>query len=465
MFYDERIELAKGKICRNSLVIALFMAMIIGTLRFICVKSIDDASALKSSVAESIIVGSFFIAVEIAVFVCSATVLAVGAVRAIVCQKDERFMAEQSAFYIKASYVCINIVMICASIVFPLNLIAYRFMGMFASIVIFDKFLLILFFTIGNYTVYNFKKKDIYLNYDLMEEENYYKGVWKNIGKLCKRMLRCFVISATVDILISLLLRHFLLDFIAIFIFDAIVTAVLIGLYLLYSCLERSSYNSSKIVSRATVVSLLIAVLVYALYSAVSMYFFAMLGSETAKLELVAQTSEAMQSIWIFAVLMFLTYFGYEYQKKKPNKLLSASILMIVLSIALCHIFSEIQTSISIIIIKIAEDIEARTLMSQSFYTLVEYFMFAVCVANSVGFVLTVFALIKDRSIGKSHIISVVLLGVLWGVEIFAYTHSAAGNIRLYQMLANIFALVSFYIMILSVSSRDKKSLDKTEPV
>ena len=457
MFYDERIELAKGKICRNSIVISLIISLVMGVLRLGVVTSKFTS-----------ITYIYLIAIEVTVALCSAVTLIIGAVRGRRREKDERFIADQSAFYIKTAYICLNIVIICEAVMIPVKLHLYQRFGDSVLQLVYDNFLFLLFFVIGNYVVYSFKKNDIYLNYDLMEDDHYYTGVWKNIGKLSVRALYCLGISITVDLMLDLFTRTLTFTvieaYVVFFIIYALFTVTLAGIYLLYSFLEKSSYNSERIVSRATVISLLITIFIYALYA----YFIACISilpiSQTEIYMALSRMSTICSSILIFTILMFLTYFGYEYQKKKPNKLLSAALLTIILSFVLSEISSSVYSHIQFMFLD--------TLINSNSYELIQTMANIlncksdlVCIANSVGFVLAVTALIKDRSIGKGHIVSVGFLGILWALDIFIRTQLPYIYVTYFGVFANVSVLLCFWAIILSVSANDKKSLDKTEPM
>lgn len=457
MFYDERIELAKGKICRNSIIISLVLSLMIGILRLGLVTSRFTSATYV-----------YLIAIEVIIALCSAITLIIGAIRSRHREKDERFIAEQSCFYIKAAYICLNIVIICEAVIIPVKLHLYQRFGGSVRLLVYDTFLFLLFFVICNYIIYSFKKNDIYLNYHLMEDDHYYTGVWKNIGKLSVRALYCLGISMTADLMLDLFTGTVTFNIIEAYIIFFFIyvsfTATLAVLYLLYSFLEKSSYNSERLVSKATVISLLITIFIYALYACFIVYISMLPISQSEIYMEVSQMSTICSNILIFTILMFLTYFGYEYQKKKPNRLLSAALLTIILSFVLSEISSYVYSHIQYMLLD--------TLLNSNSYELIQTMANIlncksdlVCITNSVGFILTVIALIKDRSIGKGHIASVGFLGILWALDIFIRTQLPYIYVTYFGVFANVSILICLWAIILSVSSRDKKSLDKTEPM
>ena len=137
MFYDERIELAKGKICRNSIIISLVLSLMIGILRLGLVTSRFTSATYV-----------YLIAIEVIIALCSAITLIIGAIRSRHREKDERFIAEQSCFYIKAAYICLNIVIICEAVIIPVKLHLYQRFGGSVRLLVYDTFLFLLFFVV-----------------------------------------------------------------------------------------------------------------------------------------------------------------------------------------------------------------------------------------------------------------------------------------------------------------------------
>jgi len=292
-----------------------------------------------------------------------------------------------------------------------------------------------------------------------MDSDRYYKGVFKNIGKLGLATLALLGISAVSFVGIVAIkspstarVVKILLDTLAHYIGAFLEIALL---YLLYSFLERCSYNSERALSKSTVLSLCIAIFIYAAYagSAIFVYATAITQAQAALLTSVLSTLDTYIK---FALLIFLTYFGYEYQRTRKNRLLSAACITILLSETLAVLAAQIADGLLFVFIP--------ELMSQDGYVINQILATinvsiedSSSMANIVGFVLIIFALIKDGLLPKAHRLAILGFAALGGIELFLRTQIHVLSVNIYHFMAEIVILCYFAVLVAYVAHKTKK--------
>lgn len=442
MFYDERIEHVKGKISRKAILMSLVISLVLG--------SIHLANIIRNAPD-----GRFFCfaILEVAVFIGALIALSVGFIRSKLHTKDERTVSEQNSFYNKAASVLIKYVLtvfaFCLPIAFFLNQT-----NQFADVG-FGGVLYVLLFIVGIYVVYSFRCNDIYFNYSIMDSDRYYKSVFKNIGRLALYALSFLGVSfmsflwlvirydpdaASLVIVIFALITYYGSSLFA-----------LALVYLLYSFLERSSYRSENLISKSTVISLGITILIYAVYTASVMYVDSTAISQAGAMQLVSLLS-SFDTYIKFALLIFLTYFGYEYQRSHENKLLSAACLTILLSETLSVWLAQISGSL--IFVFMPEIFNQEIAMINCFATLNVLIEDTSSIADVVGFVLIIFALVKDKYIHKGHRFAVLAFAVLGGIEIFLRTQVTVLQVDIYHFIVEISILLYLSVLVTCVGRR-----------
>lgn len=446
MFYDERIENVKGKIAKRALLIAFAVTFVLAEIH--CVNLLRNATNVRY----------YWLAFPDAVIYFSLMItLLVGLVRRIAKSRDERTEAEQGIFYSKAASVLIKIAL--GAFAFDIPIVLYlgkplNFADDGPSGIIYS-----LLFIVGIYVVYSFRRNDIYFNYSIMEDERYYMGVLRNIGKYGLWTLAFFAISfvsftgiiafktpETARVLRILLEMtvYYLLSF-----------AGFALLYMLWSFLEKSSYRNENSISRSTVISLVLTIFLYAVYTAGVIAVDALPISQSNVLLLVSLMAP-MKPYIRFALLIFVTYFGYEYQRSQKSKLISAACDTVLLSETLILFLA--QTVDRLIFVFMPE------LMSQEAYvinhilsTLTTLFEDASCVANIVGFVLMIFVLTGDRMISKAHRLAISGFVILGGIELFLRTQEDFLTVKIYHFVAEIAVLCYFAVLVACVAVKIKK--------
>ena len=428
MFFDERIESVRGKIAKRVILIAFAITFVLAQIH--CANLLRNASGVRY----------YWFALP-DVIICFSTIvtLIIGLVRHIIISKDERAEAEQGSFYKKAASILIKISL--GAFAFDIPIVLYlgkplTFADSGPSGIIYS-----LLFIVGIYVIYSFRKNDIYFNYSIMDSGHYYKGVFKNIGKLSLYALAFLGISAISFIGIiaiktpdSARVLKILLDTLAFYV-GALVEIAL--LYLLYSFLEKCSYNSENSISKSTIISLVITIFIYAVYTAGVIFVDSTAISQATAVQLVSIISTF--DIYIkFALLIFLTYFGYEYGKIRKNKLLTVACITILLSETLSVFIGQISGSLIFVFMP--------EIMSWDSYVINQLFSTVnVCIdntsslANIAGFTLIIFALVKDKLIHKAHRFAIVAFAILAGVELFLRTQVdvLTVNISLYSRNRN----------------------------
>ena len=446
MFYDERIEKARGNIARNSIVISVIISALIGAIRLTNVlKNSDDNKYLFLVVLEAVIVSVGLIT------------LFIGFIRSKLSLKDERVVAEQASFYNKASMLLIKSVAFAFAILLPVVLyIGYP--HNFAD-TRFDSILYVLFFIVGIYVIYSFRRNDIYFNYSFMEEEHYYKCVFRNIKKLALYMLLLFAISVILLILIvafraieqAALLNCFI-QIIAVYVFTLIELSLL---YLLYSFLEKTSYNSNCPISKSAVISMGIAIFIYAVYTFITLFANSASDTQVGAIQLITSVSYLKTYIDL-AILIFLTYFSYEYQKQTHNRLLSAACVTILLSEAVAMLLGMITGCVTNLLLPgiIKDDTYFIINTIAAVKTVIGDIS---CFADIVGFSLIIIALIKDKAIKKANFAVIICFAALAGIEIFLRTQVGYIEVNIYHALAEIAVLLYFGVIVKYIGRKKEK--------
>ncbi len=445
MFYDERIERAKGRISRNAVILSVIISAVLGAIRLTNIlKNTAQSKYLCLVILEAVIIfgGS----------IC----LLIGFTRSKLQPRDERAIFVESCFYNKAASVLIKTVTIVFAVFLPIVL--HIGLPNHYTDGEFDRILLVLSFVVGIYVIYGFRRNDIYFNYSIMENEHYYKSVFKNIGKLAIYILCLFAVSATSFALFvaakeldQVILIKYSLQIVGLYLIALLELSLL---YLLYSFLEKTSYDSTRRLSKSTAVSLGITVFLYAVYT-----FTAILADSSAVSQAQAmQTVSAASSLagYIdFALLIFLTYFSYEYLKVKHNKLLSAACLTILLNETSAFLIGRVWSGMTSLFL--------REMIEYDAYT-ITYFLSAAKtvlqdlsnIANLIGFSLMILALIKDKAIGKSNLAAIICLAALGGIEMFLRTQTGYLEVNIYHSLAEIAVLIYLCVLVACIEKRGK---------
>ncbi len=445
MFYDERIENVKGRISRNSIFISFIVSLVLGGIHF--------ANIIRNAPDNKYL---WFISLEIAICIETLAVLIVGFIKNKLHPKDERTESELNQFYNKAAKYLITSILVVFACVwdFVINLrMPYNFADQGFGGIIY-----ILFFIVGIYVVYNFKRNDIYINYSIMDSEHYYRGVFKNIGRMALCTLYLFVL-AVMSFAIGALFKK---PDVAFNLGNLLYTAVysialfleLAILYLLYSFLEKCSYNSENSISKSTIISLGITIFIYAIYTAGVIFVDSTAISQATAVQLVSIIS-SFDTYIKFALLIFLTYFGYEYQRVRKNKLLSAACITILLSETLSVFTGQISGSLIFVFMPEIMSKDAY-IINQLFSTIHVSIEDASSLANIVGFVLVIFALVKDKLIHKAHRFAIGAFAVLGGIELFLRTQTDVLSVNIYHFIMEIIVLCYFAVLITFVGKRSK---------
>ncbi len=447
MFYDERIENAKGRIARKAILISLGISLVLGAIHLFNI--IRNAPETKFF---------WFAGLEIAIVIGCLTVLVIGFIRSKLYARDERTLSEQNAFYNRSASVLMKFVLGVFAFVKPIALYIGKPVINFSDPG-FGGILDVLLFIVGIYVVCGFRRNDIYFNYSIMDSDRYYKGVLKNMGRFGLYALAFFGISVVSFVGIIALKtpesERVVRIFLDMMVYYVGTFAEVALLYLLYSFLEKSSYRNENSISRSSVISLGITIFLYAVYTA-AVIFIDSLPISQANVAWLVSLIAPIDVYILFALLIFITYFGYEYQRVRNNKLLSAACAIILLSEPLIVFLDQI---IGYLIFVFMPEILGRDgyIINQFFSTVSTFVEDALCLANIVGFVLMIFALTKDQMICKAHRWAIFGFVILGGVELFLRTQVDFLSVRIYHFVAEIIVLCYFAVIVACVAVKVKK--------
>ena len=153
MFYDERIENAKGKISRGAVWLSMIITFVLGGIHLI--------NIVRNAPGNQYF---WFIVLECAIVIGSLIVVLVDFTMGKLQMKDERALAERNAFYNRAVMILLKFIFGIFAIVKPIALYIEKSFADFLDYG-FDAILYILVLIVGIYIVCGFRRQDIYFNY------------------------------------------------------------------------------------------------------------------------------------------------------------------------------------------------------------------------------------------------------------------------------------------------------------
>ena len=313
-FFDERIEQTKGKICRNAILLSTLLSLSAGGLRI--------ANILRNAAPLYLWRASLELLIGAGGMVC----LLVALIAYLRRPKDERADTEMGQLYNRMATLLLKISLCGYAVLIPV--VQYLGTPMNFADSAFDSILFLLFFVIGTYVIFAFRKHDIYFNYSLMEEQHYARAVLKNMGKLLLFLAILTCLSDTSAFLVMLFANArpgFLWSYTLQLLIQFFVWGFVLSLlYALLSFLERVSYQSGRLLSPATLITLGITVLIYSLYATL-VVLVDRSGLTQSQAAILVSYANFLKYPIRLSLLLFLSYFGYEYQKHTPNRLLNGA--------------------------------------------------------------------------------------------------------------------------------------------
>ncbi len=478
MFYDERIEFEKGRISRNCILLAVIVSLCLGAVQLA-----NTLLTIKSPQFHHYM-NSFL---PVFIFVAGAVSLIYGLYLE-KSERDERTKAESYAFYGRAAKRILILTAIFWGILLPYTMLnpmpRYNF-----CIIPFDYIISVLFYPICTYCVYSFKKREIYFNYSLLESEHYYRGVFKNIGKLSLWMLGIFAesfvlygfmyISKYMNQHISDIGEHIqemFFGWLQIFFTLATLCIVASALYLALSALEKASYkNETRLISLSTVVSFAAAacltVIVFFITFAAARIIDALassnlpvgfpLGSIVAAVNYIIDFINS--GIYIF-MLLCITYFGYEYSRVYKNRLLRGSLCVILAINAADAVISPIFNAIIMMIepIRLSNaDTMHDIYIDQELRELFLDYSYLIGFAEVVAVILIIYALIKDGTAHKGCIALICAIALALCVMIFLSTQLHSEDFSQALSLFNSFIYICLAVVVAIIGRKNIHSIDK----
>lgn len=442
MFYDERIESVKGKTAKKCILMAVIVAFIIGTLRIL--------NVLKNGYSKSNI---WFVSIEIAIILLGIICLVVGYILKKKIGNDERGLFEELKFYNKAFPIILIILFTLFSIIFPISIYNNHLIDRMPD-TMFGFIFIILIFTDGIYAIYSFKKEDIYFNYSFIDSNSYYKCVLKKIRKLTLSILIMFFISFFISLFLMIyknlkidFMLHIFLNIIIAYILMCFIASII---YLIYSCLEKDSYESKSFVSKASIISLLITTVLHLLWSLFVININRLPISQANTLMIISSVGSIVSLYIIFTLMIFLTYFSYEYLKNKTSNGVSLACKIILLSQVLAFFIDSVLDVVKCILIP---DIlnNGTNLILSNVYSYMDLFF---NITTIIGISLLIIYLIKDKTIHKMNFISIILLVIFIGIRIFLNTQINYVNVYVYKLIGEFIILMYLSIIVIYIGKK-----------
>ena len=448
MFYDERIELERGRIARNGLAIAAVFALLGALLRGMNIylnmgeNRIHPKGQYYLSIATECIIAA----------VCLAALI-VGVLYGLSKTRDERATADLARYWKTAGRVCLLLSLAGYAFFLPFSLFLYtniNFVDVTSSSTVYQLFLLL-----SAYTVYAFKQREIYFNYSIIESPRYSFAVLKNVcklglGSLVALMLSLFgtVIgdlllstSRTVSVFLVCLAAHLLL-------FGALAL-----LYALFSLLERVSFQKQRLLSGAPLFSLLAVILLRGAYGMLQGYLAASGLPLVQSLQILSGFSMIPMAATL-AFIIFLLYYDHEYRGRGNDPMTRAGTLCLLLSEVVggdvLHLFTLMR---NLLIDTMQGDIRSYLIFSD----LLAYAKGIIHFVYLAGFALLILGPVRKGLARKGHLAAVAVSFAALGVEIFLYMQSEADAWLLASTAFTLLRMLYLVCFLRAISKRAEK--------
>lgn len=333
MFYDERIESEKGRISRNCIIISVIIALILSVPRILNIYYYINS-------LDFYIPYEYFLtaATEITVVISGVLGLHIGFFYKIKEEDGEYKKACKSAFYNKVAkihlFACLTAFSISCAAMLRIGTLDTGIMGIFTVFIM----------AIFTYIAYEFKKREIYFNYSIIEDDRYYTKVLINIAKFGLIMVCFMLLSWVANIIISAgyytdgalgAMKNISSTYYLAFMLCSLA-------YFIYSILEKTSYdNESALLSKAPFVTLLVAAIISVI--SILIYVKIMLSNDYLTSAYAYLVSALKNLSWI-CIAAFSIYLNHEYQRERKSKLLDIGTKIFALTIPVYCFISQFIT-------------------------------------------------------------------------------------------------------------------------
>lgn len=317
MFYDERIEQVKGKIIRNAIIMSTTISVIMCIMNVMCLLGTRGSHYLTP----------YTTIMDCVIALTGIVCLLIGLKHGRTCIRDERTIFEKVKYYKKISWVILIVDMFAFASLLPMSL--RNSVVPFASLGV-ETTLIILFFVIGMYVFYSFRKNNIYFNYSIIEQKHYYFYVFKNIGKLFLGVFIMAIISSISTVIfgsveelnMDYIIRYMLTYAIALYVIMFVGLSVV---YLIFSFMESLSYNSNTFTSKPIIIVSLLTICFYAMTILTFVLDYRGDNGSLARAIVYAAVEIFLFTCIKFACVLFVSYFGAECKKNRHFGLLPLS--------------------------------------------------------------------------------------------------------------------------------------------
>ncbi len=452
MFYDERIELERGKISRNCIIISVLVALFLGIPRLIFLNEY-----LNTFIYEPPKKFYLTVATEFAVAVSGAICLIIGFFYKLSERDGEYRKAQKSKFYNKAGKIHLFVSLMGFALA---STAMARFgTGDINTGNLCFSFIIPLF----AYCAYAFKNSEIYFNYSIMEEEKYYSAVIWNIVKLAGGIFALAVVSLIANIVMGLgsgsystleVMKALSSAYFSEFIMIALA-------YFAYSYLEKNSYdNESALLSNSPFITLAVATSVSVF---IVLYCIKMLLSPNPQGS--GGVIGILQHMCDVCIIAFLTYLNYEYQREQKSALIGAGTKIILTSIPALQCVSSFYVihlnSFSNLIIRPSGELrEAYRLYYEKMYGAMGLCNDITAALQFIAVILIFRGLIKRKHIPDSHYFIIVFSVAVCAADLCLrpyFSGTLQGEYVLSLFRASVFTAVLAYSAFIALTVKNKK--------
>lgn len=455
MFYDERIEGVRGRVCRNAMAIALPFSAVTVLFRLLTLLSWRDIDVSRYR---------YLIATDASVLLGVLSVLLIGALRGIGQIKDEMWQSRQAAYYRRAAGLLLRLLPLVWAWFLPHALAIGAPLGRMT--VAYEALFPVLLFVLGAYAVCSFRKQDVYFNYAALEQERYARAVWRNLGRVGLLVVGCFMLSFIS--LIGLMLRSQIsrqllpVSISRLLISYGVVAISVAVLYLLLSYLEWASFHRKRVISTSSNLCLISAVSFYALYTLLVGCIDVIPVTQATKIALVNYAAYLHTPVRML-LLLFLSYFAYEYRKVSHSNAISHPCCVMIVTCG-------VRVSGDLLRTCLVTLHQEQVFHSESWIVRRMLVTFNITLNTleslglTLGFVWILSILIRHRRLGSGHIAAILALALAWGVGIFLSTQTDTLQLTLYRSLISAALLIYACIVFLCIRWESQANADADCP-
>ncbi len=456
MFYDERIEMERGKTAKLAILLSVCLAAISFALRIVWI--------LHNKLPRSQL---WLLSLDAVILVGGGLCLLLGSLQRR-SASDERALSNELAFYRGAYPYLLKLVLLVFAVFLPITGHLRREVSI--PSLSFDSLLPLLFFIVLLFAITRFRRAGIFFNYSILEGEDYRRGVLRNLAAMSRFLLLLFSVSVLsgialtfftggvrqpggLGIALAFLLLEFTLDYLFLWLECTLV-------YLVFSVLERASYRSDRLLSRASTVTLLVTIGIQILYSGIIIAANKAPITQLKALRIASSVSP-LETYITLALMLHLTYLGYEYTKERKCPLFKAGIVCILAGQVVSELLAYISSGMLYIFLRDMESSSESYRITSLFANINLSIEATASLSLLVGVSLIIIALTITGALRPTSLLALPIFIITLGVYIFLTTQTTELTLRAYRLTAK--AVLLLWLALLTLLINRKVSPKRAE--